>query len=405
MRPRVIPAAPCLAALLLVSARTARCADVCGGVTPVKGTALSSELVVSGLSRPLLVTAPPGDVRRLFILEQDGRVRIVKDGSLLARPFLDVGPLTRSPGSGGGWEEGLLGMAFHPRYADNGIFYLYHTDTTGNHNLIVRYRASPAAPDSADAASRSVIVTLDHPRHANHNGGMLAFAPDDGHLYAGTGDGGAACDPDDNSQNPASLLGKLLRIDVEAEPVKVEIWALGLRNPWRFAFDRANSDLYIGDVGQGEWEEVDYYPAPRPRGANFGWDLYEGTHCPNPSCSGRKHCDSIRPLMPILEYSHRDHACSITGGAVYRGCRMPDLRGTYFYADFCSEFIRSFRVKDGAAVEQKDRTQELSSGGKSHIEAITSFGEDARGEIYVVDQEGEIFRIIPAGIGTSQVKP
>jgi len=405
MRLTALPRMLFCAALLSGPARAQSPADVCKGVTPAKGTTLRSELMVSGLSRPLFVTTPPGDVTRLFILEQDGRVRIFKSGSLLPKPFLDLGSLTRSPGSGGGWEEGLLGMAFHPRYAENGVFFIYHTDATGNHNLIVRYRANPAAPDLADSASRRVIVTLDHPRHANHNGGMLAFAPDDGHLYAGTGDGGASCDPDDNSQNPASLLGKLLRIDVDVDPPTVEMWALGLRNPWRFAFDRANSDLYIGDVGQGEWEEVDYYPAPRTRGANFGWDLYEGGHCPNPSCSGRKPCNSIRAIAPVLEYSHKNNACSITGGVVYRGCWMPDLRGTYFYADFCSEFIRTFHVRNGVAVDLKDRTAELTPGGKRRIEAITSFGEDARGEIYIVDQEGEIFRIVPGAAAASPGKP
>jgi glucose/arabinose dehydrogenase len=405
MRLTVTPCLFFLAVLLPGPTRATPPVDACKGVTPAKGTALRSELVVSGLSRPLFVTAPPGDVSRLFILEQDGRVRVFKDGALLSRPFLDLGSQTRSPGSGGGWEEGLLGMAFHPRYAENRLFYVYHTDSTGNHNLIVRYRTNPADPGAADPSSRRVIVTLNHPRHANHNGGMLAFAPDDGHLYAGTGDGGSMCDPGDNSQNPDSLLGKLLRINVDVDPVKVEVWALGLRNPWRFAFDQANSDLYIGDVGQGDWEEVDYYPAPRAKGANFGWDLYEGAHCPNPSCSGRKRCDSIRAAAPVLEYSHKGNACSITGGVVYRGCRMPDLRGTYFYADFCSEFIRSFRIQGGVAVDQKDRTQELSPGGKLRIEAITSFGEDARGEIYVVDQEGEIFRIVPAEAATSPGKP
>jgi glucose/arabinose dehydrogenase len=177
----------------------------------------------------------------------------------------------------------------------------------------------------------------------------------------------------------------------------MELWALGLRNPWRFAFDRANSDLYIGDVGQGDWEEVHYYPAPRTKGANFGWDFYEGAHCPNPSCPGRKRCDSIRAIAPLAEYSHKGSACSITGGAVYRGCAMPDLRGTYFYADFCAGFIRSLRVRDGKAAEMQDRTAELEPGSGLHIEAITSFGEDARGEIYVVDQEGEVFKIVPAG--------
>ena len=396
---RTSPAVVFAVIALLASSGEAR-EDLCDGVTPVGGTGLRAERVVSGLLRPLFLTAPPGDTARLFILEQDGRVRIFKSGALLSRPFLDLGAHTRSPGSGGGWEEGLLGMAFHPRYAENGAFFVTHTDTTGEHNLIVRYRRSASDPDAADPSTRRVLVTLPHPRHANHNGGMLAFAPDDGRLYAGTGDGGWMCDPNDNAQNPDSLLGKLLRIDVDADPAKVEIWAVGLRNPWRFAFDRANSDLYIGDVGQGDWEEVDYWPAPRRKGANFGWDLYEGAHCPNPSCAmGRKRCDSIHPIPPILEYSHKGSACSITGGAVYRGCKMPDLRGTYFYADFCSEFIGSFRVKDGAAVEKRDRTRELDPGGSLHIETITSFGEDAQGEIYLVDQEGEVFKIVPSGKG------
>lgn len=370
--------------------------DLCRGVAPVAGTALSSERIVSGLSRPLFLTAPPGDTARLFILEQDGRVRIFKGASLLPHPFLELGSLTRSPGSGGGWEEGLLGMAFHPRYAENGFFFVYHTDSTGRNNLIVRYRRSASDPDRADPATRKVLVTLPHTRHANHNGGMLEFAPDDGRLYAGTGDGGGACDRDDHAQDPASVLGKLLRIDVDADPVKVEIWATGLRNPWRFAFDREGSDLYIGDVGQDKWEEVDYWPSPRRKGADFGWNLYEGAHCPNPSCGRRKPCESIRPIMPVLEYPHQGGACSITGGYVYRGCRMPDLRGTYFYADFCSSFIRSFRMRGGQMVEKKDRTRELTPSGSLRIEAITSFGQDARGEIYVIDQEGEVFKIIPA---------
>lgn len=370
--------------------------DLCRGVTSVPGTALRTELVVSGLSRPLFVTAPPGDLQRLFVLEQDGRVRIVKGKTLVAKPFLEIAGLTRSPGSGGGWEQGLLGMAFHPRYAENGVFFIYHTDRTGKNNLIVRYLRSPAHADLADPASRRVILTIPHPRYANHNGGMLAFAPDDGHLYAGTGDGGAGCDPDNHAQDPGSLLGKLLRIDVDAEPPKVEVWTLGLRNPWRFAFDRETFDLYIADVGQDKWEEVDVLPAPRARGANFGWDVFEGAHCPNPSCSERQPCTGLDAKPPVLEYSHKGGACSITGGPVYRGCLMPDLRGTYFYADFCSAFIRSFRMIEGEAREAKDRTAELAPGGKRRLETITSFGEDARGEIYIVDQDGEIFRIVPA---------
>jgi glucose/arabinose dehydrogenase len=383
-----------LASALALTAAPARAA-LCDGISDASSTPLTTVRIVEGLLRTLFVTSPPGDVDRLFIVEQDGTIRILKNGSLLGTPFLDVSALTSSPADGGGNEQGLLGLAFHPAYASNGIFFIYHTDATGANNLVVRYTRDSADPDRADPASRTVLLTLPHPGFTNHNGGMLAFAPDDGRLYVGTGDGGGGCDPSDNSQNPASPLGKLLRLDVDATPVTVETWAMGLRNPWRYVFDRQTSDLYIADVGQDQWEEVDFRPSPRSPGENFGWDYYEASHCPNPSCGGT--CPALSNLvLPVQEYFHTGGACSITGGYVYRGCRMSALRGTYFYADFCAAFVHSFRMAGGVVTDPRDRTAELAPGGGLALGQITSFGEDARGEIYIVDWPGEIYKIVPA---------
>jgi len=382
-----------LAALGLLALPLPTIAAVCDGISEASDTPLTSVRVASGLLRPLLATAPPGDVDRLFIVEQDGQIRILKGGTLLATPFLDLSALTRSPADGGDNEQGLLGLAFHPDYASNGLLFVYHTDDTGTSNVLARYTRDSADADLADPASRTVIATFAHPDFGNHNGGMLAFAPDDGRLYLGTGDGGSFCDPSDNAQNPASPLGKLLRIDVDTPPFAVEIWALGLRNPWRYSFDRQNSDLYLGDVGQNIWEEVDYRPSPRSPGDNYGWDYYEGSNCPNPSCGST--CPSLSNLvLPIQEYDHTG-ACSVTGGYVYRGCRMPNLRGTYFYADFCAAFIRSLRMVSGAVTDVRDRAAELAPGGGLAIDLVTSFGEDARGEIYILDRGGEAFKIVP----------
>jgi glucose/arabinose dehydrogenase len=387
----------CLAAwtavLPLLVPPSARAA-VCDGISDASDIPLTTVRIASDLLRPLFVTAPPGDTDRLFIVEQDGTIRILKGGTLLATPFLDVSALTRSPADGGDNEQGLLGLAFHPDYATNGLFFIYHTDAAGTSNLLVRYERDAADPDGADASTRSVLLTIPHPGFGNHNGGMLAFAPDDGFLYLGTGDGGGACDPPGNAQNPVSPLGKLLRIDVEVNPVGVETWSLGLRNPWRFSFDRLTSDLYVGDVGQNFWEELDVRPAPRAPGENYGWDHYEGSQCPNPSCGGT--CPDLSNLiLPVREYTHAGGACSVTGGYVYRGCRMSALRGTYFYGDFCAAFIHSFRMAGGTVTDVRDRTSELSPGGSLAINQITSFGEDARGEIYIVDRGGEVFKIVP----------
>ncbi|HEV8337479.1 MAG TPA: PQQ-dependent sugar dehydrogenase [Candidatus Polarisedimenticolia bacterium] len=392
--PRSLLLAPFLAGLLLLPAPEAEAA-LCDGISDASPTPLTTVRVVSGLLRPLFVTAPAGDVDRLFIVEQDGRIRILRNGALLANDFLNVASLTNSPADGGDNEQGLLGLAFHPNYAANGFVYIFHTDTSGTSNFLVRYTRDALDPDRADPTTRTILLTIPHPNFGNHNGGMLAFAPDDPHLYLGTGDGGSGCDPNGNAQNPASLSGKMLRIDVDAAPVTVETWALGLRNPWRWAFDRLTSDLYIADVGQLQWEEVDFRAAPRSPGDNYGWDYYEGTHCPNPSCPGGT-CPAIPGLvLPVAEYDHSSGACSITGGYPYRGCRMSALGGTYFYADYCADFIKSFKMSGGVLTAAMDRTAELTPGGGLAITSITSFGEDARGEIYIVDRSGEVFKILP----------
>ena len=402
---------PAALTLAIASTGSPLRAALCDGISTAPASPLTTVRVAGAYLRPLLVAAPPGDTHRIFIVEQDGTIRIVKDGVALATPFLNVSSLTRSPADGGNDEQGLLGLAFHPSYATNGLFYIFHTDSAGANNLVVRYARDAGNPDLADTSTRQVIATIPHSSFGNHNGGNLAFAPDDGMMYVGTGDGGNFCDSLNNAQNPTSLSGKMLRLDVDATPITVQIWALGLRNPWRYCFDRLNSDLYIADVGQNEWEEIDYRPAPRSSGDNFGWDVYEGSHCPNPSCSPTPACNTVtNPIMPISEYQH-PAGCSITGGYVYRGCRMPDLAGRYFYGDYCAAFIKSFRVVSGTVTDPLDHTTELGGAGVK-VNSLTSFGEDARGEIYVVDRDGEVYQIVPilqnlqvSGVGAAPFLP
>jgi glucose/arabinose dehydrogenase len=385
-------------------------AQLCSGISEASDTPLTTVLFASGFVRPLFVTAPPGDPSRVLVVEQDGTVRLFKDGVAQATPFLDITSLARSPVDGGGDEEGLLGLAFDPAYATSGFFFVYHTNAASN-NVVARYARS-ANPDVADPASRSEVITFSHPTQTNHNGGMIGFGPVDGYLYIATGDGGSFCDPNGNAQNGLSNLGKLHRIDVDPLPYTIpadnpfvsnaafndEIWAYGLRNPYRWSFDRANGDLYIGDVGQGTWEEIDVTAAPDAgRGANFGWDRYEGTACPNPSCGSQGSCTIPSYVPPVLQYSSAspNPECSVTGGYVYRGCRMPALRGTYFYADYCSGKLSSFVMSGGVPTNQLNRTAELAPGGGLVIDDVTSWGEDARGEIYVVDRAGEVFKVVP----------
>jgi glucose/arabinose dehydrogenase len=361
------------------------------GAAPVTGSpALKTTRIANGLRSPVDLQAPPGDCR-LFVVEQPGLIRVMRNGALVGAPFLDIASRVRSGG-----EQGLLGLAFHPRFADNGRFFVNYTDSNGDTH-IAEFRADSPAGDSASASTERLLLLVRQP-FDNHNGGGLAFGLD-GFLYIGLGDGGSAGDPQGNGQNLGTHLGKLLRIDVDSgNPYGIprdnpfvsrtgalpEIWAYGLRNPWRFAFDRATGDLLIGDVGQSAVEEIDL---ARGGGLNFGWNVMEGSSCFRPA-SG---CNTAGLTLPILEYRHTE-GCSVTGGMVYRGRRMPFLQGTYFYADYCTHFIRSLRVEGGAAVDRRERTPELGGG----LGSVSSFGVDADGEIYILDLDGEVYRIDPA---------
>jgi glucose/arabinose dehydrogenase len=373
---------------------SATAAGSCSSGSPVSGTpTLAAQLVASGFQNPLDLQVPPGERARLFVVEQAGRIRIIRGGSVVSPAFLDI---VARVGSGG--ERGLLGLAFHPDYASNGRFYVNYTDRSGDTH-VSEFRASSQNPDLADAASEREVMFVRQP-FANHNGGGLAFGPD-GMLYIGLGDGGSGGDPMNNGQRLDTRLGKLLRVDVNLTPFGVpaenpftsqrgalpEIWAYGLRNPWRFSFDRATGDLYIGDVGQNAAEEIDFAAAPlAARGLNFGWNVMEGTRCFRPA-SG---CSSAGLTLPVLDYGRSD-GFSVTGGVVYRGCRMPGYAGTYFYGDYGSGIIRSFRIQNGRAEDRRDWTSALRG-----IRNPSSFGIDAEGEVYVVDYDGEVYRIVPA---------
>jgi glucose/arabinose dehydrogenase len=364
----------------------------CAAGTPVAGTpTLASTLVVGGLQSPLDVQAAPGDMSRLFVVEQRGRIRIVRGSTLVAAPFLDIAGRISCCG-----ERGLLGLAFHPDYAQNGRFYVNYTNPQG-HTHISEFRVSQN-PDLASPDSERLLLFVSQP-FSNHNGGGLAFGPDR-RLYIALGDGGSGGDPLNNGQDLRTYLGKMLRIDVDGGmPYAVpsdnpfrgnaaalpEIWALGLRNPWRFSFDRATGELYIADVGQSAREEVNV--APRGAGGqNYGWSLMEGTQCFRPA-SG---CPTANLTLPVLDYG-RGIGGSITGGYVYRGCRMPGYAGTYFYGDFVSGTIRSFRLQNGQAGDQRDWTGTVGRG----IGNISSFGQDAEGEVYILDYDGELYRLTP----------
>lgn len=373
------------------------------------GTPLSTRRIVSGVSRPVLVTAPQGDFERLFIVQQQGTIRIydMTNAQLISTPFMDINSIVGG-GTSGQDERGLLGLAFHPNYATNGFFYVYYTNN-GSDTTVARYSVSTSNPNIANTASAQIVLTQNQP-FTNHNGGMIAFGPNDGYLYIGLGDGGSSNDPQGNGQNTNTRLGKMLRIDVDGgTPFAIppdnpfagpgapldEIWASGLRNPWRFSFDRENGDLYIADVGQFQWEEIDIQPGTSAGGENYGWRCMEGNNCTGLSgCT----CNSAALTDPKQIYSHGS-GCSITGGNVYRGCAMPDMHGIYFYADWCSNQIWSF-VWNGSSVTQfTSRTTELNPPGSQSISGVTGFGEDAYGEIYICDWNGgEIFKIVPANI-------
>ena len=346
--------------------------------------------VHGGMGDALYITGAPGQPGRLFVVQQSGRIRILEKGRFLSRPFLD---LSRSILSGG--ERGLLGLAFHPDYASNGRFYVDYTNRSGD-TRVVEYRRQTAV--RANPASARVLLGFDQP-FANHNGGALQFGPD-GRLYISSGDGGSGGDPSNNGQRTDTLLGKLLRIDVDARtgglPYGIpsdnpfasgggrpEIYHYGLRNPWRFSFDRQRGDLWIGDVGQGNAEEVDYRPRGAAAGANFGWRAFEGRSAFSGGANALKSGSTHVP--PVAQYTHAK-GCSITGGYVYRGTRAPALAGRYVYADFCSGQVWSLRggpTAGGSAREENGLGVSLSN--------VTSFGESLNGDLYVL-ANGSLYR-------------
>jgi glucose/arabinose dehydrogenase len=360
-----------------------------GGATPPRTTVptLALSPVVSGLTNPLGMESSHDSTGRLFILQQGGIIRILQNGSLNAAPFLDITSLVESGG-----EKGLLGLAFHPNFSTNRKFYVNYTRRVAGQlqTIVAEYQASTANPNQADTSSARILLTINQP-FDNHNGGQLAFGPD-GFLYIGVGDGGSGGDPNNNGQNKTVLLGKLLRIDVNSTSAgkqyaippgnpfasgvggAPEIFAYGFRNPWRFSFD--SSRLFVADVGQDAFEEIDLVES----GKNYGWRVMEGTHCFNPASN----CDQTGLTLPIFDYPHSDGE-SVTGGFVYRGSAIPALVGTYVFADFISGNIWLLNESGSTWT----RTLAIASG-----RGVSSFGRDDSGEIYVVDYSGSILRLV-----------
>ncbi|MGQ0715608.1 MAG: PQQ-dependent sugar dehydrogenase [Gemmatimonadaceae bacterium] len=359
---------------LALAAAVLGCNDPSGpnGIDAVRLTMLP---VADGLTAPVFLTAPAGDTRS-FIVERNGRVRILANGALLATPFLDIRDRVNFTG-----ERGLLGMAFHPQYATNGFFYVYYVDLDGA--MVVERFGSPPGSDVA-GVSAGIVITIPHGGE-NHHGGTIAFGPD-GMLYVAPGDGGCCGDPQNNAQNTGNLLGKILRLDVQTTPYAIpagnpfigqvgkreEIWGYGLRNPWRYSFDEQEGLLYTGDVGQDAREEVNVASASAA-GLNYGWRLMEGTACYAPTSN----CNPGGALtLPVVEYLHQE-GCSVTGGYVYRGSAIPELRGHYLYSDYCNGWLRSFRYSGGQATDQR-------SWAGISVPQTVSLGRDGAGELYMI---------------------
>ena len=325
--------------------------------------------VARGFDSPVHVTSTRSEPGRLYVVEQGGVIRVLVNGQVRATPFLDISDLVSCCG-----EQGLLSMAFHPQYATNRRFYVNYTDNAGD-TRIVEYRSNGTV---AREGTRRQLLWIDQP-YSNHNGGQVAFGPD-GFLYIGMGDGGSGGDPENRAQRLSSRLGKLLRLNVNVAGAKPSIAAYGLRNPWRFSFDRARGHLWIADVGQNEWEEVNFVGRGSDGLENYGWDVYEGREIferKAPNARGRL-------VRPVAVYSH-SAGCSVTGGFVYRGARMSALRGRYFYGDYCSGNIWSLRIRDGKASGLRREPFK--------VELLTSFGEDVRGELYLTSHNGSVYRL------------
>lgn len=364
----------------------ASCKQTSGGQKTPGWPEISLVRIADKLSRPTHITHAGDGSGRLFVAEQQGRIRVIEEGSAVETPFLDISGRVSCCG-----ERGLLGMAFPSGHPKKNHLYVNYTDRSGD-TVVARYKADRAS-GTANPKSEEIILTVTQP-YSNHNGGQIAFGPD-GYLYIGMGDGGAGGDPQGHAQNPASLLGKILRIDVESgkAPYEIpgdnpfigtpgyrsEIWALGLRNPWRFSFDQKPGDLYIADVGQNRYEEIHVQPASSSGGENYGWNTMEGRHCYRAN-----KCDTAGLVMPVAEYSHSD-GCSVTGGMVYRGTEHPGLEGIYFYGDYCSGNIWGLRETGDGWTD----TLLLNTGF-----SISTFGEDELGELYVADYDrGVIYKI------------
>jgi glucose/arabinose dehydrogenase len=378
--------------------------------------------VASGIASPTLVTSAPGDASRLYVLTRNGTILLIKNGTLQATPFLDISSLVHQAANGSD-ERGLLGLAFHPNYASNGRFFVYYTNqnTSNGHTgdqVLAEYARSAIDPDTADIAQGHILFTEDD-FEANHNGGTVIFSPVDHYLYVFMGDGGGGGDQHGsfgNGQNLASRYGKALRLDVDspgtpgsyvAAPgnmsqipsgnpstsVLDEIWDYGLRNPFRDSFDPCTGDLYIGDVGQNMYEEIDYEPAGQG-GRNYGWRTIEGTHCFNTANfnSPLSSCDTTGVTMPIQEYPHSGGACAVMGGVVYRGSAIPALRGTYLYSDYCSGALLTTSPNGAGGWST---ATDISGQFNSSLSSISSLGLDAQGEIYMTTLGGSVFRLDP----------
>lgn len=388
------------------SFQRALCCFCMSGAAALAQTPLTTVPFAEGLSIPLFVTAPPGDFERVFVVERGGRVEIIRDGAVLLEDFVQIESLLSSGG-----ERGLLGMAFHPRYADNGEFFLNFTNLDGNIE-VARFRVTED-PDVADPAGQTVLIVT-HPNDApNHYGGWIGFGPD-GLLYVAVGDG--AFDPQYAQDITNNLLGKILRVDVDGDDFPTdpdrnyaippdnpfvgvagddEILAYGLRNPWRCGFDSLSGDLYIGDVGSARWEEIDLLTSASPGGENYGWPIMEGNFC------GPELCTPPGITLPILTLGHEGTPyCAITGGEVYRGCAIEDLRGTYFFGEFCSGQVFSLRYP-GQVTDLRNRTAELAPDGATDLGFLVSFGHDAAGEIFICDfAGGVVHKIVAADLPT-----
>ncbi len=374
---------------------------------------LSSELVSDGFKKPVFVISYPTDASILYVVEQAGRIIVLDSGQKKSKPFFNINKRVVNPFRPGD-ERGLLGFAFHPDYENNKKFYINYIDNDG-HTIVSEFIAQ--SKYKADHNSERVLLKLEQP-YGNHNGGHIEFGKD-GYLYIAIGDGGAAGDPLDSGQDLTSLFGKVIRIDINGSPYSIpksnpfygiknareEIWAWGLRNVWRFSFDKKTGDIYYGDVGQNKWEEVNFEPASSSGGNNYGWRQMEASYCFEP----KENCKRDGMVLPIIEYPNDAYhpafalgrknqlnveGCSVTGGYVYRGKKLKGFEGVYFFGDYCSGNIWSFKVKDGKANEFKNRTEEINIADGEFTNYISSFGQDADGEIYIVDYNGAVYKII-----------